>query len=1160
MVDHIKNRDAVVRALREELYGPSPQGPEIDCEGDVVLPDFGQAFGPYRQTGSGEEILLRDPPLKRYGVGVLYPSGLQPADDPGEQSGPLESEPLEKDNDSALTDRAAKSLDKLAKELCVERAGREDDDLDLSGTGSLRPSTMAVSFLARFPPDSELIVKVTGGRYVRKEITAGGRKRTWWLRRPIRLAVVFSGDSLLASSPQEVHSCNVVESHNLADLDLRVRLFARPRSEADMSLLTVCLANQERAGQSIHGNCVFQVHFAVTVVCPEQRPLISPYPVPPPRDEEEESFELLFRDRLTFAVGHGCAADWIRGDGDSEASSVSAEALPLHETPNITPDVHLDNGQPLSIPMAPLAGLIPDDDGFTSLKNLVYHYDSWILRQAQRTEALPARLQNSAARHLAECRRAANRMREGLAFLQDPAHTIELTAFRMANKALLIQQLRQLREARPATFDSNSLSITFADPYPQLDLSSPDSLSQSWWAFQIAFLLMSIPSVALGADPCRRTVELIWFSTGGGKTEAYLGLAAFSAFLRRLRDPRDDGVDVLMRYTLRLLTTQQFQRASRLICAMEYLRRSEDKDLGDTPFTIGLWVGDDSTPNLRSSARTILKGLEQRDRVTLNKFVLDKCPWCGAQMGPLKLKVPRRQSRLVNVIGYERLEDTVAFRCPDRQCEFTNGIPVYVIDEDIYERRPTIVIGTVDKFATLAWRPAAKVLFGVDNTGIRVKSPPGLIIQDELHLISGPLGSMVGLYEAVIEELCTDNRADPPVPPKLVSSTATIRSYRRQVHALYCRTDVVLFPPPALDADDSFFGQREVDNTGRPVRGRIFVGVHAPSLGSMQTVQVRTFTALLLAPKQWEPAAQDPWWTLMVFFNSLRELGTTISLFQADVPDYFKVIRSRLGLAWASMRRLWHMLELTGRRSGEEIPKAISELERSCGGRGYPVDVCLASNIIEVGIDIDRLSLLCVVGQPKTTSQYIQVTGRVGREATRPGLIVTLYGATKPRDRSHFEKFRSYHERLYAQVEPTSVTPFSLPALERALHGVLVSYVRQAGDQDVADSPYPYPSELVEQFCTLLESRVREIDEGELANFERVMHRRCLEWKAWERLKWSGHLHADDMPLLYHAGIYVTPENARVSWATPTSMRNVDAECQVEITRQYALNRGEVDA
>jgi len=544
--------------------------------------------------------------------------------------------------------------------------------------------------------------------------------------------------------------------------------------------------------------------------------------------------------------------------------------------------------------------------------------------------------------------------------------------------------------------------------------------------------------------------------------------------------------------------------------------------------------------------------------------VLRKCPWCNAQIGPMEVEkrefwIGRKPQNVSNqsVLGYKEQDGTVVLHCSDTKCEFSGKLPVYVVDEDIYECKPDMIIGTIDKFAMLAWNPKIKYLFGLDAKGERIVSPPNVIVQDELHLISGPLGSLSGLYEAVIEELCTDCRKDPHVKPKIVCSTATIRRYREQVRGLYARKTVSLFPHPGIDAADSFFSQYATNEKGDLLPGKIYVGVCAPSLGSMQTVQVRTVASLLQAPMKLPKEERDPWWTILQFFNSIRELGTSISLLQSDIPDYLKTIRQRYGIKPDSARYLSIVKELTSRLREDEVPLAIEELEVTYySERGLAVDTCLASNIIEVGVDIDRLSLMIVVGQPKSTSQYIQVTGRVGRKWTeRPGLVVTLYSASKPRDKSHYEKFRTYHERLYAQVEPTSVTPFSTAVLERALHAVLAAYVRQFGDEMVARSPYPFPAKQIDCLKEILISRVNIVDESEKDSLIKIFDKRTRQWKRWERPKWDPWSRpTEEAPLLRVAGTYIKDEWERISWPTMTSMRNVDAQCQVEITKLFLID------
>jgi Distinct helicase family with a unique C-terminal domain including a metal-binding cysteine cluster len=431
-----------------------------------------------------------------------------------------------------------------------------------------------------------------------------------------------------------------------------------------------------------------------------------------------------------------------------------------------------------------------------------------------------------------------------------------------------------------------------------------------------------------------------------------------------------------------------------------------------------------------------------------------------------------------------------------------------------------------------------------------------LIIQDELHLISGPLGSMVGLYEPVIENLCTDRRGEAPVRPKIVASTATVRRYEKQIGDLYGRKRVALFPPLGLEEGQSFFAETAKRSDGSPAPGRRYLGVLSPSLGSIQTVQVRVAASTLQAAATIPEAERDGYWTNLNFLNSLRELGNTVSLLQSDIPDYLTGLRKREGLT-ADVRWPRHVIELTSRRRNDEIPKAIEELQRTYGTEGC-VDVCLASNIIEVGIDIDRLALMTIVGQPKTTAQYIQVSGRVGRRWWEtPGLVITIYGAAKPRDRSHYERFRSYHQRLYAQVEPTSLTPFALPVVQRGLHGAVLAHIRQSAPDTLP--VYPFPRERYDAAIEILEARARIADIADVAPLQAVGARRAREWAGWERTAWNANAAGGDplQGLMKFADASPEPD-ARPVWDVPTSMRSVDAECTLVISPLYAVEAGSV--
>lgn len=1207
MTSHIENRRTLVDRLRRELLGPDPRGDALDIVDDLELPDpveerkqhaedpkfVPQVFRCWKEASTGEEILSQDRPCKRYGIGVLYPFRT-PAADPGEST-----EEAETDDSANSAEQPPAVLTAAGEEGVQEISGRgargsepEDaveDYSPLTSANNYLPSAMGLTFLVALKPGRKLQISFTGGRYVPVRVKAGARVRKWWIRRLISGEAEIDVARLIDLSRATVFPLQATfrQTNGLNDdgLGLDFHLIARPSDGG--ALVTVSVINKELvdAGDSSDEHAVFQSSLRVATVTQDaSAPTagILPYPRPSGEqlNEEEEEIELLYRNALTYAVGHGCAANWeCHATGD--ALLVETSALPTFEVPSVTPEIHVDSdfrfdpkGSRLQVRMAALAGLLPEDDGLTGLRGVINAYEVWLADRHTEALRLEQRFQGAAARHLMACQAALERMKEGMAMLLESGQHAEIvkTAFRLANHAMCLQRVRTAsKTTRRFEWHRQTSTWNVLDPHPT-DPTSEELEEPTWRPFQIAFLLMTVPSAALANDPHRETVDLIWFPTGGGKTEAYLGLAAFSIFIRRLRALRhggeDPGVHVVMRYTLRLLTAQQFQRAASLLCAMEHLRRSSSTGirLGECPFSLGMWTG--ATPNNRGDARAAFKDLLREDTPRNNIVVLERCPWCRAQMGPVRRTEGPADQR-IHILGYQRRArggsgaETVLAACSDPSCEFRSELPLHFVDEDMYDssiHAPSMVIGTVDKFAMLAWRPEARRLFGRDDKGTQVVSPPGLILQDELHLIAGPLGTMVGLYEMTVEELCTDRRDGERTRPKIVASTATIRSYRDQVRRLFGRDQAQLFPPPGLDASDSFFSRYAVGDDNTPASGRLFVGVHAPGLGSVQTTQVRVFSSLLQSPMMVGGATErDPWWTLVAFYNSLRELGGGLTLFHSDVPDYlWGAVRQREGIGPGDLRRLLRVEELTGRLEDREVVSVMSKLEQDTSGSEPAVDVCLASNIIEVGVDIDRLSLLTVVGQPKSTAQYIQVTGRIGRRWTeRPGLVVTIYGPSKPRDRSHYERFRTYHQQLYAQVEPTSVTPFSPRALERGLHGALAAYIRQLGPIQAVREPKMANGDvrrLVADFAELARERLARVQHGERGDLDRLIARRSTEWVSWQPLRWSGEVTRDerDVPLLRWPGRFATREVRGRSWLTPTSMRNVDQECRVDITSFYS--------
>lgn len=1157
----VEARDVVEAAVRREIFGPldgePPNGTPVDCSGgSLTFQAKDEINGQFYDRDTLEEVLTRSDPLRRYGVGVLYSGGT-----------PTGSLASKGDNSAVIPGLAQNSENPEEPPSELRGPRRQDqadsDDFDLSDANRRKPSAMAISFKVRVTVGAELNVQVTGAYYDPIKITAPDKPPlTWWVRRPFVLDGVASAEVLKTEQKRSPLTMTPVVAEPKIEPRKRpsVSIFCRTvPGEEDQELRLVTLAVVDDVIGAGAGNAFFQVAFSATAANGLR---IEPYPDvgQPDSDPEEESIALLYRHRRTFAIGHGCAATWddaVDEGGTPTVQFVKADALPAYEVTSLTPDVYEENADgsraSVSVSMEELANSTPVGDA--QVEKVLRLYAEWISERRESIGDLPLRYKDAAVRHVQKCTEALERMQEGWYLVQnDP---LASQAFQLANHAMLYQQVRSRLEVRGLVRDKDGIYHPDS-PHPA---AAPNPKGGRWRAFQIAFILASLPELVDPTHKNRTVVDLIFFPTGGGKTEAYLGASAISLLARRLRNPDDAGTDTLMRYTLRLLTAQQFLRASALICVLEDLRSKMEDELGTAPFGIGVWLGGDSTPNRWSAAEAALREL-RRDSRASNKFLLLKCPWCGSKIGPV------RKKRGQDTPGYVWSGNRFLFRCPDTDCRFSgsNGLPVHIVDEDIYETRPSIVIGTVDKFATMAWQPAARTMFGLGQNGERVYSPPGVIIQDELHLISGPLGSMVGLYEPIIEDLTTDHRSDPPIPSKIIASTATVRRYEDQILGLFGRRDVALFPPHGLEEGRSFFAEPARLLDGKPAPGRRYLGVMSPSLGSIQTVQVRVAAATLQAgPSIPDPADRDAYWTNLNFLNSLRELGNTLSLLDSDVPDYLVGLQRRDGITPRYPR---NTMELTSRRRSDEIPKAIEELEfrlphpdcangtrcvssGSCPENAKCIDICLASNIIEVGVDIDRLGLMTIVGQPKTTAQYIQVSGRVGRNADTPGLVITIYGAAKPRDRSHYERFRTYHQQLYAQVEPTSVTPFAEPVLKRALHAAAISRMRQLSP---TLEPSPFPQTELDESIGLLRARAALVDSGELPVFDRWAAERSRQWAKGERTSWATVKYFNGDPkqgLMRPAGSLADAANKNITWETPLSMRSVDAECQLSVTTDY---------
>jgi hypothetical protein len=1119
-------RSEIVDFLRRELIGPDPGLPA--------------------QQLNREEILRpQDPPRLRYSAGVLFPrkAAMAVAETATEAeadlntNGTSEGEDLE-NPDIGLGDPRADARGE----------GEIPSDQEVNRANEYLPSAMGISALLRLP--GKLTARVTAAAYVHESIPGLGlpdKDGNWqqhWLRHPVEYTLEVECADFRALQP-------VVRRYPVrngdADTSLTLHVFSRPHTGAQNPdsdrIVTFTLLNN-RTGQSERPRdeeCYFQCR--LEIASPAGAPCFLEYPdhFGASGDDEAKSLRLLFSHLKTFAIGHGCAANWD-GDTTHAASRICTDSLPAYDIKPIVP-THIDG---LDLSMAALANAGPESVALC--RALANAYQSWIAAKQGESELLPDEHRDAAHRHVARCAEALERIRGGIALLETDHLVAE--AFALMNRAMLEQQVHYDLASNPQKqrrWIKSRDSLILERPYLRPDLSNLPKSRGRWRSFQLAFILLNLRSISERAGAERPIVDLIWFPTGGGKTEAYLGLTAFTIFWRRLDNPQNDGTTALMRYTLRLLTTQQYQRAASLICACELIRRERQHDLGTTPVSIGLWVGGDVTPIRHDDAVKKYQQLLKDGRE--NPFIMLNCPWCGAQMGPVE------SGRSYQVKGYRQLSNPkrVEFACDDPQCEFHAGLPLHVVDQAIYSERPTLLIGTVDKFALLPWYPEARAIFGLDTNGR--SSPPDLVIQDELHLISGPLGSMVGHYETVIDELCTHEQHGRRISAKVIASTATICRAPEQVRNLYNR-EVFLFPPQGLRTGESFFAREDAN-----APGRLYLGVFATALSSHVTAQIRVMASLLQSVKSLTgrtPEELDPYWTLMSYFNSLRELGHAATLVRADITDYLNAMWDRMAIrpdGDSDPRRFINAdRELTSRVQSSEIPEILQQLFQPWDGtkHSHPIDVCLATNMIQVGLDVPRLGLMTVVGQPKTTSEYIQATSRVGR--ARPGLVVTIYNPSKPRDRSHFEHFRSYHEMIYRWVEPTSVTPFAVPVRDRALHALAVTLIRHLGGDDVREWPQPWNpvDHLVPGVTEVIAARIRSIDPNEEEAALRQLKEIFNDWRRNPPPRYGDFKPPTaDTPLMYPAGSIKLAEWGEPTYQTPSSMRNVDSTCDARVLPRF---------
>lgn len=807
-------------------------------------------------------------------------------------------------------------------------------------------------------------------------------------------------------------------------------------------------------GKVKYSDCLFQTE--VKMIPLDDKLKVFSEPVNMQIDKENTINEYIYRKVKNYGKGVGCAAVW-----DEDGKWIKTSYMPHNDVKKFSSQLDERYCEALKIKASQIQDCCQlfnlshwetDNKALIArLRSFVQGYTNWHIRQQQIAQNDKTQKNAETAESILKLQQELNeRLNENINYLESTPEA--LTCFKLANTAMLIQ----MTIARNEHFKKNRPVADITEDKETLDkliwFKNNDQSAQNaparYYPFQLAFLLMNVKSTFEQQDRYHKdVVDLIWFPTGGGKTEAYLALTALTIISRRRRSSdtsKTRGVSVIMRYTLRLLTSQQFERASYLICALEFMRtnRALAANLGEVPITIGQWIGNSKREQWdhRNGKWGRYNNMPASERAcATNPHPVTYCPWCGGKL------VGNSNAEF----GYIRYNQV---KCLNRNCHFFDGLPIFYVDEALYNNPPTLLFATVDKLAQIYKTEPAKLLGrGTDTMS------PDLIIQDELHLISGPLGSMVGFFESIVEKMAgKDGRI-----PKIIASTATTRNTDKLVKSLYAR-DVRIFPAQGITYDDNYFSHVENESLrrhiaicpqGYPVKAEIRV---IAQLILARISMLKFYLAELgvdlkdtkavnqaISNDQKLNTELDNYWSLVLYYNSLKDLGRTRSRISGEIFENLRYqkrymhIPASLNFVWSGVDK--RIKEFTSREDSSRIKDMLTAAESVTEFAPISeqhetlrvmkaIDLVLASNMISVGIDISRWDIMMMSGQPRSTSEYIQSSSRVGR--THKGLVVNLYSPQRIREYSMYENFTSYHNAYYRYVEPLSATPVTLQTID----------------------------------------------------------------------------------------------------------------------------------
>lgn len=793
-------RQKIIEALRKDLVGPLEENEVLD-----------------------------ESPMFEYLTGMLYPQVL------------VDCMEMEQELDA--------DVDRTEQDSNYTPQPDEDDNEPMTATKFSQQSTIGMSFYLR-KDTNKIKAVVSWGDYIKsteKYTNEKGEEKT----RPL-----YTRQAMSETVEVDFSSFGKHQDYPLP-VDSNLHLYVTKIGlQNDYMLVTMHLTNKRPKGNSALDSIIFQVQieafseeredcFVAENIC---RDILAPD-------------EFYYAQRPIFGRGRGCAMMW-ESVNEKYASKVYTSFIPEYEFPGVraTIDGFADDHFSMSFMARPKH----KEETIARLRALSDAYASWI----EKTLVNDMRMADAEFKAkigddvIIKCNLALKRIVEGINLIESGNTAFE--AFCFMNSVMSLQRSISSYSKKYGKGIECNFS-EFVDPRKKENLFC-------WRPFQIAFVLMNLNGIVNPTHADREIVDLLYFPTGGGKTEAYLGLIAFTIANRRLRNGEnsefnsDGGVTAILRYTLRLLTTQQRDRLTKMVIAAEMERQRQYPRYGKEPISIGFWVGGGVTPNKFDDLKD---NPDYPDAARNNKNLLYKqlltCPFCGKEL----IKDNYH-------IDYDK--KSVEIYCEDENCIFYKykmpsrmSIPVYLVDEEIYNKCPTVILATVDKFANLPWNPSSNALFGrVDRKcerdgyiamgvkhetrhiavgnlpaakviDIKPFAPPELIVQDELHLITGPLGTIYGAYETIIQDLCSYEKDGRKILPKYVVSTATIKNAHEQIRCLYGRKKSMQFPANGFEIGDSFF-IKEISIEDKPFRK--YVGISA-SGQSMKTTTLRAYAIVL---------------------------------------------------------------------------------------------------------------------------------------------------------------------------------------------------------------------------------------------------------------------------------------------------------------------------